>query len=71
MTNGDRIRNMNNEELAQFLDKFDTLRDISPLYCSLGACVHKKDCMAGQECVEHGDEYILWWLNQEVAYEDS
>ena len=71
MTYGDRIRNMNNEDLAEFLDKFDTLRDISPLQCSLGACVHKKDCMAGQECVEHGNEYILWWLNQEVANEDS
>lgn len=46
MTNGDRIRNMHNEELAEFLDKLDILRDISPLYCSLGACVHKKDCMA-------------------------
>ena len=46
MTNGDRIRNMHNEELAEFLDKVNTLRDISPLYCSLGACVYKKDCMA-------------------------
>ena len=40
MTNGDRIRNMHNEELAEFLDKLDILRDISPLYCSLGACVY-------------------------------
>ena len=46
MTNGDRIRNMHNEEHTEFLDKLDILRDIRPLYCSLGACVHKKDCMA-------------------------
>lgn len=57
-TNGDRIRQMTDEELAAFIYIY-SIEDICRTRC---AVVNYQDCMAGERCKLH----ILEWLKQEV-----
>lgn len=56
MTNADRIRNMTDEELAEFLDRWE-LGDIdySKTFCDL--CKGQYDCH---------DDCLMDWLKEEV-----
>ncbi len=58
MTNADKIRNMNDEELADFLDKIsnDERKDWSPVGCST-----PDDC---GDC--EWKDGLLSWLRKEV-----
>lgn len=59
MTNGDRIRNMTDEELAAFMDIY-TFEDICRTRCLKPA--GDRTICHGEECVSN----ILKWLKQEV-----
>ena len=61
MTNGDRIRQMTDEELAAFIDIYN-IEDICKTRCDVA---NYMDCMAGEQCKAH----ILAWLKQEVSDE--
>ena len=53
-TNADRIRNMTDEELAEFLDKFDS---------TCGMCIHQGKCYVMNSKCRDG---FLQWLKSEV-----
>ena len=56
ITNGDRIRSMSDEELAEFLDRWEMGDiDYSKTFCDL--CEGQYDCH---------DDCLLDWLKQEV-----
>ena len=58
-TNGDKIRQMTDEELAEWLIGHDNC-DICAL-CSFGACRTESECKNG----------VLEWLKQEVEKNDN
>lgn len=72
MTHGDRIRSMNDEELAEFLGNIrDDGGDIPiPGFCCIaGGCKLHSECEEAQSCVlshEERNDDIKWWLSQEV-----
>lgn len=55
MTNGDRIRNMTDKEIAEGMSKSETMT-----FC--GYCAYRKECY-GNECKDG----ILKWLEQEAS----
>jgi len=57
MTNGDKIRSMSNEELANFI--YDT----SESYETCDRCAIGK----GIECPDNCTDGIMLWINQEVT----
>lgn len=57
-TNGGRIRQMTDEELATFIDIY-SIEDICRTRC---AVVNYQDCMQSERCKLH----ILEWLKQEA-----
>lgn len=60
MTNGDRIRAMSDEELAEFLET-----DTCCKFCILGD--YDEKCNWYEKC----DERIFQWLKQEVQENDD
>ena len=80
MKNKDRIRNMTDDELRDFLDAF-TWEDCSAQFCKK-YCDHCEPIVAKPEgyhrelqfakcefddyvCPHYGGDYIKWWLEQE------
>lgn len=59
MTNGDKIRAMTDEELAEFIDIYN-IEDICKTRC---AVVNYQDCIGCENCKGN----ILLWLKQEVS----
>jgi hypothetical protein len=53
-TNADRIRSMTDEELAEFLDQFDSV---------CGMCIHQGNCYVMNDKCRGG---FLQWLKSEV-----
>lgn len=62
MTNGDRIRQMTDEELAKFIDIYD-IEDICRTRCAKTGEERNRCMCYGEECKSH----ILKWLKQEVS----
>ena len=60
-TNGDRIRQMTDEELAAFIEIYD-IEDICKTRCAKTGEARERCMCYGEECESH----ILEWLNQEV-----
>ena len=54
MTNGDKIRSMNDEELAEFLDEI--------IECSCGVCPYEEGCDQEYDC----GKKLTKWLKSEV-----
>lgn len=63
MTNGDKIRQMTDEDLAAFIDIF-SVEDICRTRCAI---VNYQDCMGGKKCKGN----ILAWLKQECKDADN
>lgn len=66
MTNGDRIRQMTDEELAAFIDIYD-IEDICRTRCAKTGEARERCMCYGEECKGN----ILQWLKQEVKTDDE
>jgi hypothetical protein len=62
MTNADRIRQMTDEELAEFIDIYD-IEDICRTRCAKTGEARERCMCYGEQCVNN----ILQWLKREVS----
>lgn len=62
LTNADRIRQMTDEELAEFIDIYD-IEDICKTRCEKTGEARERCMCYGEQCVNN----ILQWLKQEVS----
>lgn len=63
MTNGDRIRKSNNEELGDILKKIGAGDVIEDIICK--KCNHTTICDSTGLCVYRDEAFIPVWLEQE------
>ena len=57
-TNADRIRSMSDEELAEFLNKFEFCNGYAKGYCNATNC---------KECAGNNDDTLEWLKSEEIS----